>query len=173
MRIIGISGVWREDDPLWDTLGPAFLQEYPHATFVSEVEFMHPWDTDRLRACRDRTVEKYDDGEKTIFVGHSMGGPIVCASAQRFERSCVLGIVTIFSPHQYFYGEYLERLEATGPLPAPIITFGGRLDPLVPWGTRHPDSVRHEMLWADHRFALLYNVGGIANHIARVSKETF
>lgn len=173
MRIVGISGVWREDDPLWDTLGPAFLQEYLHAMFVAVVKFLHPWDTQGLNACVDEIVALYDDGEDTIFVGHSMGGPLACAAAKRFKNSKVLGIVTIFSPHTYFYGEYLIRLGATGALPAPIITFGARFDPLVPWGTRHPDSIRHEMLWAEHRYALLRNVGGIADHIARVSRETF
>src|SRR6202451_178499 len=100
MRIIGINGVWYFENPIWDTLVPAFKSRFPEAEFrVEEDTGCWPTEILRMRCFVDNLVQKYDDGIESLIIGHSMGGIHACALAKRLHRTKVRGIATIFSPH--------------------------------------------------------------------------
>lgn len=172
MRLLAINGVWCFQNPVWNTLIPALRSVLP-ITEVAVVEDTgaHPWQITRLRRFRDRIVEKYDDGEVTLIVGHSMGGVTGCAVAGSFRRTCVVGIVSIFAPHTTWGGAFPHLLDGAGKLPAPIVTFRGRYDELVWWGTKHPESARHTTLRANH-FSDLVDFKHNAETIADITEKT-
>ncbi|MGH7141026.1 MAG: alpha/beta fold hydrolase [Minisyncoccia bacterium] len=102
MRIIGINGVWCWQNPVWDTLRPAFLERFSGATFIIEGDFdLWPHELTRMRRFIAGLCEKYDDGTPALLVGHSMGGIFALAVAAQLRRTKVLGITTIFSPHRF------------------------------------------------------------------------
>jgi pimeloyl-ACP methyl ester carboxylesterase len=173
MRIIGISGVWCDQNPIWKPLREAFTREFPRSEFVVKEEAgCHPWEIWRLRKIVQDICREYDDGTPTLFVGHSMGGIIACAAAQKFRRSRIRGIVTIYSPHVFLGGFFSYALEAVGILPAPVLSFNARRDELVWWGARHPHSAVHITLPSNH-FTDLRDDPGLSAIIADITKREF
>jgi hypothetical protein len=74
VRIIGINGVWCDRNPVWNNLEAAFRSRFHVSDFVIEEEMnCHPWQVARLRRFADRILERYDDGDETLLIGHSMG----------------------------------------------------------------------------------------------------
>mgnify|MGYP003394581437 CR=1 FL=1 len=152
MRIIGISGVWCNQNPIWNNIVPAFRRRFDPTDFVVEEEsWCHPWEVIRLRRFAERIVEKHDDGTDTLIIGHSMGGVVACAAANRFARSRVQGIVTIFSPHRFLSDAFTHAIGAHKGVTVPVVTFSARYDTLVWWGAEHPQSVAHIRLPCDHQ----------------------
>ena len=173
MRIIGISGVWSYDNPVWINLRKAFLREFPGARMVIEEESgCNPWEIRRLQDFADRLVRKYDDGTETLIVGHSMGGVIACAVADQFTRSAVRGIVSIYAPHHFFGGSFSRRLDAPARPEVPIISFQARYDEVVWWGTRHKHTVEHTLLDSSHQTSLVANEK-LAQKIAEITRRRF
>jgi hypothetical protein len=71
VRIIGINGVWCDRNPVWNNLETAFRRRFHVSDFVIEEEMnCHPWQVARLRRFADRILERYDDGEETLLIGH-------------------------------------------------------------------------------------------------------
>ena len=170
MRILCISGVWCLQHPgsMWSNIGTAFTDQFPDAELViAEEHNLHPWEFERMRRFCDHLVHAYDDGMETLLVGHSMGGIIACAIAKRFKKTRIHGIVTIFSPHTFLGGVFPMVLSVTDDLRIPIISFGAVGDILVWWGTRHPESRMHQMLWSTHLSSLINN-----SRIARIIAVT-
>jgi alpha-beta hydrolase superfamily lysophospholipase len=136
-----------------------FRRQFPeiHEMVVEQLDFCHPWDFERLQGFRDHLVAKYDDGIPTLIVGHSMGGVIACAIADRFEKTEVRGIVTIYSPHTFLREIFPRGLDAPRELRPKIVSFGAIGDMIVLWGTRHPDATRHFRVLSTHRGSLVRN----------------
>ena len=170
MRILGINGVWCHTNPIWNTLVPAFKEKFPDAQFVIE-EDSGCWPTEvrRMRKFVDHLYDKYDDGVDALLVGHSMGGIYASALANRFQRSTVRGVVTIFSPHSFLGGVFPLVLGVT-PLKAPIVSFRATRDMLVWWGTKHRQSIAHTDLSCDH-FVQLSRSKELAEKIADDTKK--
>jgi pimeloyl-ACP methyl ester carboxylesterase len=149
MRLLGVNGVWCFDNPVVPVVARAIAYRAPIADIQNtEERGMLPIDIPRMIRYRDALVQRYDDGMESLIVGHSLGGVIACAIAQRLRNTPVVGIVTINSPHNYV--GYTRVLGARGDLPAPIVTFQSSHDRVVLWGTRHPAAKRHVVLDADH-----------------------
>ncbi len=149
MRLLGVNGIWCFDNPVVPAVARAIASKAPIADIQNtEERGMLPIDIPRMIRYRDALVQRYDDGIESLIVGHSLGGVIACAVAQRLQKTPVVGIVTINSPHNYV--GYTCVLGARGDLPAPIVTFQSARDRVVLWGTRHPAAAKHLVLDADH-----------------------
>lgn len=112
-----------------------------------------------MRELGNRIVQEFDTGEDTILVGHSVGGVIACATAPRFVKSNLLCVVTIFSPHTYFFSHFSRTLKVDKEALAriPILSFGARFDALVPFGAQFPRAKHHEIFESDHLFRLMFS----------------
>jgi alpha-beta hydrolase superfamily lysophospholipase len=179
MKIVFIAGTWYKKGaylPIWGNVSRALRAHYPDATFVYKQAWYHLWELEKMKALSDSIVAEEDTGEDILLVGHSMGGIMACGIAKQFKQSRVLGIVTIFSPHEL--GKYLPRLDfykkiygGVSDPQVPIISFGGYLDPLVWWWrSRHPRSMHHVNFLSDHRFLLGWRKH-IAETIASITRE--
>lgn len=158
MRIICVSGVWSYGNPIWDTIVPALAEELPVESHVHEEDTgLHPWEIARMRRFVQVTAARYDDGVETLLVGHSMGGIMACAMAEHFAKTHVLGIVSIFSPHQLFGGMFAQA-HGLRPRPvAPLVSFAAQRDELVWWGAEHPHARLHVTLPSNHFTELVGN----------------
>ncbi len=173
MRIVGISGVWsNENKNPWKNLGAAFLDVFPSAQFsVEEEYFCHPWEIERLRSFTAEVVAKHDDGERLLLVGHSMGGVIACASSPSFKRSPVCGIATIFSPHRSWGGVFTQSLNSRAlSADVPIVSFAAKYDELVWWGAEHPQALEHIKLHSNHLTDIVHNKQ-VSETIAKETKR--
>lgn len=155
MRILCIGGFWKKQNPILGALETASASVFPDAEFVIEEEpWLHPYQVFRIRAFADRLVRNYDDGETLLLMGHSFGGIIARSIEQRFERSRVVGISTVFSPHGL---PFWFLLPLTDPA-APMVTFGGVYDIVVPyWFSQHPRAVANVPMPTDHWQAVATN----------------
>lgn len=181
VRLLCISGITipilpRPKKQIWPNIEAGFISEYPE---IDEVVIeridrrCRPWDFDWMKEFCDDLVARYDDGKPTIIVGHSAGGIFACNIAERFENTCVLGVVTICSPHELLDGLFLRKLEVRSDINIPIISVGGMVDGIVPvWTTRHPLSRKHKSFWATHRRTFARRPY-ISRDIARIAKKEF
>ena len=143
--------MWCDRNPVWNNLEAAFRRRFHVSEFVIEEEVnCHPWQVARLRRFADRILERYDDGEETLLIGHSMGGVTACAIANRFRKSRVRGVVSIFAPHRLLGGLFARSLQVPREMRVPVITFEAQRDRLVWWGAKHPQSVVHTVLATNH-----------------------
>lgn len=155
MYIIGVSGAWTEQCPVWGHIFAACRHMYPRAKMaVAEAPYCQLWELARMQALMDEIVERFDRGEECLLIGHSLGGILACASALRFRASRIVGIVTICSPHTYFGQAYplISLLGADKRAASPILSYGAKRDEVLWWGmgTRHPHARQHAMLDANH-----------------------
>jgi pimeloyl-ACP methyl ester carboxylesterase len=179
MKIVLIAGTWYREDvylSIWGNIQSALKYQYPEASFVCKQAVYHLWNLDIMKSLGNSIVAEEDTGEDILLLGHSMGGIIACGIASKFKKSRVVGVVTIFSPHML--GKVIPGLDYTRILfgkrekiPAPVISFGGAIDPLV-WSmfTAHPNALHHEILWSDHRF-LLGSSQEVSDRIANVVRD--
>lgn len=170
MRIIGISGAWSINNPIWSLLGPAFIQQFKGQFVVEEEHNCHPWHIARLSHFAKKIVRGYDDGAQTLLVGHSMGGLVACSIANKFKKSHVCGVVTICTPHQFPNRLFAHMFGAGTKVNAPIVSFGAKNDEVVWWGAAHPQARRHITINSDHFFALADD-HQLAHSIAQQSKN--
>lgn len=173
MHIIAISGIWCPEQTIaiWEPMLRAFKKNFPFARMSVEQEGgIWPWDIARMNDFCDRIVARHDEGGKTLLLGHSMGGVFATAIANRFRRTPVFGVVTIFSPHLFFGGLYPWLLGETERVRAPIVSFGASDDELVWWGTRHPQSISHTTLLSTHYVSLLTSPE-LVDEIATTTKK--
>jgi len=142
---------------MWDGAQTAFGEVYPDARFETYFDYYHILESKIMRNLVRTLVERNDTGDDVLLLGHSMGGVIAHAMATHFVRSRVRGIVTVFSPHTYLWGQFGKQLEAQPISDAtPFITFEGTLDWLVPFGTAwHPQTWKHVRLVTDHQEGLM------------------
>jgi pimeloyl-ACP methyl ester carboxylesterase len=144
LKIIGIVGIgnfFGADDMLWNHLRTACIEIMPDATFVIEHALYFPWQKDIIATFANDIVEKHDTGEDLILLGYSLGGIIACACAPRFTKSNIRVIATIGAPHRIGMFYRWLNAEAT-PLPMPVLSFTGILDPVVlSMLTRYPASI--------------------------------
>jgi pimeloyl-ACP methyl ester carboxylesterase len=170
MRVIGISGLWCYDDPVWRTVGPAFEQHFDCAFMAEEFRALHLLQINRMRRFVSQIVEKYDDGAHTLLVGHSMGGVFACAVAERMKRTSLLGIVSVFAPQRFPIPRLWSLIGDPQTINVPIITFCAKRDEGVWWGSRHPRSKCHTKLECDY-FKDISNDPSFAMNIARITKR--
>jgi pimeloyl-ACP methyl ester carboxylesterase len=169
VRIIGINGVWCDRNPVWNNLEAAFRSRFHVSDFVIEEEMnCHPWQVARLRRFADRILERYDDGDETLLIGHSMGGVTACAIASRFRKSRVRGVVSIFAPHRFLGGVFARSLKVPREMRVPVITFEAQRDRLVWWGAKHPQSLVHTVLATNHLDDLIDD----HRHAEKIAEET-
>ena len=166
LRIVAVSGIRSRNNPIWRHFFAAFKEFLPHGCMEIEeepmCEFYH---IGRFRRFAGRLVERYDDGRQTLFVGHSMGGLISCKVVSELQITPVVGVITVFTPHQHWpFARLLQVPKNPG---VPTISFEAERDHLVPWGTRHPLSSLHTKISSRH-------LRGIADdpRIARSIVET-
>ncbi len=172
MKIVMINGIRTDPLFMWDEFRTEFERVLPGAKFVVETEpncLLR--EIGRFRSFTRRTVERHDTGEDLLLVGHSLGGVLACAMEPLFKKSKVIGIATIHSPHQYFFG-ICSRVFHAGTVCAPVISFQGLHDWLVWWGTKHPQARRHVRNHADH-FNDLWEYSENARMIVNVIMEEF
>jgi surfactin synthase thioesterase subunit len=131
-----------------------------------------------MKDLSSQILEEEDTDDDILLLGHSMGGIMACGLAPQFKKGRIRGVVTVFTPHTL--GRVIPALDyyriIYGDLPsvsAPIISFGGMLDPLVWWCfTRHPRSVKHVYVASDHRFLLGWR-RSIGRRIAQEAADMF
>ncbi len=170
MRIIGIGGLWSDKNAMWITVEKAFRNEFPSANFFIEEEpYLQLYEACRTRALADRIVSNHDTGEDVILVPHSFGGLIACSITNRFQRSSVVGIASIFAPH--LLGLSFLVPCSHGEPRAPIVSFGGKWDYVVPSiFTRHPRSIAHVTLNSNHWQDIANDIR-LAEEIATATKR--
>ncbi len=172
MRILMISGILTPGDERWDAFRAAFKKRLPGAKFCVATEpWCHLWEIDRFRKFTLRTAAKFDTGEDTIMIGHSLGGVMACAVQSLFCETRVLGITTVHSPHRFFGGIMTKVLHAYD-VTAPIVSVQGMHDGLVWWGSKHPRSIRHVRNHANH-ISDLIEFPENADLIAEITVQTF
>lgn len=184
MRLLCLSGIPippipllpRPKEQIWPNIESALRVPFPE---IDEVKIeriersCRPWDFDLMKTHCDDLVARYDDGKPTIMVGHSAGGIFACYIAERFERTEVLGIVTICTPHRLMRGLYPRKLKVRNDVGIPIISMGGIIDLIVPvWATKHRQSCKHKRFWATHRRSFARRPD-ISRAIARIAKKEF
>ena len=162
MRILCIVGIWnfrRLYNKIWRNLETAFKEKFPDASFEVEHLWYSPWEWQKMRDFANRLVEEYDTGEELLIVGYSLGGVIATAMAPRFKRSKVRCVVSIFAPHRYLFGLFSRMLDSQPSkiAAAPVISFGARLDVMVPWGSRYSETAPHVWIWSNHLLRLLFS----------------
>lgn len=175
LTILGISGIRSNKNPIWETIGPAFLKEFPNAHFVLEeehdCEFYEYW---RFRKLTDRLVHTYDDGRDLIIVGHSMGGIVATALVGRLRKSRVICLVSIAAPHHTCGSIFSRLLQAPRDPQVPHLTFQVIPDRVVPWGTKHRHSSDHAVVRSSipraHKFAFVHEPQHGAFIAARVKR---
>jgi hypothetical protein len=121
-----------------------------------------------MRRFADRILERYDDGEDTLLVGHSIGGVTACAISDRIRKSRARGVVSIFAPHRFLGGVFARSLRVPREIRVPVITFEAQRDRLVWWGAKHPQSVMHTVLATNHLHDLINDHW----HADKIAEET-
>jgi pimeloyl-ACP methyl ester carboxylesterase len=171
--ILGINGVLCYDNPVWNTLMPAFLRYFPSAQCVVEEDTgLQLWQLRRMQRFMEMLCKKYDRPEtKLILVGHSMGGLFASAIASRLQEAELAGVTTVCSPNSSVW-MYPLYLGAARRFDAPAVSFGGARDRYVLYGTRHPRAVYHQTIDCDHYESLSRN-RQVAEWIASVSAKHF
>lgn len=171
--VLGINGVLCYDNPIWNTLKPAFLRHFPTAQCtVEEDTGLELWQLRRMQRFMSMVLEKYDRPQtELVLIGHSMGGLFASAIASRLQRAELVGVTTICSPNSnvWLYPLYLG---ATRRFDAPVVSFGGARDRYVLYGTRHPRAIYHQAIDCDHYESLSCN-RQMAEWIASVSAKHF
>ena len=179
IEIVAIGGVLTSSKTrTWRHLKPAFLERFPGATFFEEVAaHCGPMDYGALRSLIDRVVEQYGNSDKQlILMGLSAGTLVAEAAATRMRKADIRLIVSIFGPHTTFgplATAWLQwRLGLSYQKDAPVISFHGKRDIVVPLGSRHPHAKVHEELDSDHQRDLMVNPL-LAKRIAKIAREQF
>lgn len=149
---------------IWRAFTDALHAEFPDTTIILIRRHYHPWSRTRMLAYIDEIVRAHDDGSDTLLIGHSMGGIVAMAIAERLQRAQVRAVVTIFSPHRLLGGLFSRQLDSLR-VKAPLITFGALPDRMVPYGAKHPDSVLHTVFFTDHLWGLKWRAVDIARII--------
>jgi pimeloyl-ACP methyl ester carboxylesterase len=169
-RIVIIEGLWRYDNRLAIALERGLRKQFPGVIIVCESIYgCWPFEINRLIKFVECLAHKYDDGIRTMFLGHSFGGIIACALDGMLMNTPIAGIVTVCSPHEYMFGIFPYKIGADHKLEAPIITFGARYDVVVPWGSCHPQSREHQELLCDHRYWMICN----EIHAERIARAAY
>lgn len=174
-KIVLISGIWNRNfhDRLWENLRNSFAKQFPNAEIVVEGLSYSPWQIGVIRRFADDILKRHDIGGTALLVGHSMGGVIATTVANKFVRTTIVGIATIFSPHEYLGGFFQKALATNNPLaPFPVITFQAYWDTMVLWGTKHKESRSHVAINTDHVYGLM-RTPQHTDLIARLCRETF
>ncbi len=167
MRFLGINGILCFDNPVLQQVSTALSRLVPFTQVqITEETGMHFHQVSRFVRYRDWLSSEFDDGVPTLLVGHSLGGVIACSVSRTLKRTKVVGIVTINAPHRYI--GYSRVLDAVGDLPAPIVTFQGKRDRVVFWGTKHPQSQLHTVLDVDH----YRDIGNYPHHAKAIAEHT-
>lgn len=157
MRFICIGGLWipaerlRPEKTIWTPLTREIGREIPNSTFViKELEYLRLKQRARVLELIDHIVESCDDGEDTTLIGKSVGGKIAEVIANRFVRSRVRAIITIFTPHRLPMRFLVPKTHENHDIP--ILTFGGSWRDYVvpPILTRHRRSIAHKRLNSNH-----------------------
>lgn len=165
--IVGVIDVRLLSKYSWVKMERALKEAFGSDTEVSvEHLFYVSWQKRRIVSFASSILKKYDTGEELLLIGHSFGGLIACAIADRFRKSCVRAVVTIFSAHQ-FAGRALQPYPAKPKVP--VLSFSALFDWVVPWGARHPHAVSHEVVFTDH-FMFPAFWPGPWRHVARATK---
>jgi len=104
MKIVALCGMLdntRRFPRFWNNYEKAFMGYYPNANFVVHTKFYWPWQFKKMTEYSDELISKYDDGEDIILLGHSLGGAIATAIAERFNKSRILMVVNVNAPVRF------------------------------------------------------------------------
>ncbi len=162
MRIIFVPGIktydfylngWRKD------LAKNFSGI--EAVFLNDIFYMW-WQINKLEQIIDNGLALLNDGKPTLLLAHSFGGILAKTMIDRATTANITGLVTMCSPHHMNYlGVQRTKNKLKTPLtvPVPTYTFGGYLDPVVPYKYTSFKDTPHTNLWCEHlSYLLLPNV---------------
>ncbi len=103
-------------------------------------------------------VEILDDGKPTVILAHSFGGILAKTMIKRAKNHKVIKLITMASPHtmKAFLVESTKKfLQTPESVEVPTITFGGTLDPIVPYKYTKTKNSTHENFVCEHMAFLL------------------
>ena len=151
MRTIFIVGI---KTPQWYLRG--WRKDLPQAVFIDDW-YLH-WQTKKLAKIVNKGVELLNDGQPTTIIAHSFGGLLARKMIAQAKKHNVQKLITMASPHTYPFPltRARQKLNLPDNVEIPQIqTWGGYLDPVVPFNfTRLPNS-EHQNLPVEHLAWLL------------------
>lgn len=160
--------------PMWKQIRRASKNEFPESYFASTRCYYWHYGKAKVEEYKQRILRMYDkEGDKILLVGQSMGGLHACDLAGQFKKAKVVGVVTINTPHNSWYGGFSRYFGGNKKLSVPVVSFGATRDWLVPFGTQHPQAIVHRMFDADHQEDLKVNRDGIVDKMFKIIKEVF
>lgn len=127
---------------------------FPKIQVLVIEKFYHHLDIENLEHLANRVTNILKYEKPTLVIGHSFGGIIIRAAVERLEKTSHIKVVTLGSPHimkRFGIERAKHALQVKEISPVPIISFGGYLDPVVPFRiAEYPQSKEHHNLWTDH-----------------------
>ena len=167
-RIIFIPGIktydwylkgWKRD------LRAAFPDR--EVVFLDHVFYLH-FQHEKLARIVEQGMELMVDGRPTAMLGHSFGGMLAKAILYRLylkgRSKHIVRLLTMGTPHTMSMlgvksaREFLDIPTVFPEEPqSSIVTFGGYLDPVVPFPFTAMESSKHENLWVEHLSFLLFS----------------
>ena len=114
-----------------------FLQKhFPDKEIILIQDFYFYQQSDKVEAMIGRSVEALSSEKKTLIFAHSFGGMIARAAIARLENmEHVVLLATLGSPHgieDFGMREVIAAHRIPDTCTVPVMTFGGRVDPVVP-----------------------------------------
>jgi len=128
--------------------------------FLNDIFYFH-WEKNKTKKIVDKGTKILQTPKKTIILAHSFGGILATKMISNLEdTSFIEKFITMATPHQMkIFGvkKAKESLKWTENINTNLYTFGGYLDPVVPYfWTQSKNSKSHKNLWCEHLGFLLF-----------------
>ena len=157
-RIIYIGGIWNQKykNNKWKKV---LREKYPEKEIIFFTNiFYWTWQIKKIEKIISSILEVLKNEKKTIIISHSFGGLIGKTVISRLPKENMNQIklfISIASPHKMFFYQPLNitriKLKIPKNMPrTPFITFGGYLDPMVPFFMSHIDRKHSINFWVEH-----------------------
>lgn len=169
MRIVCIVGSWDTSPPdciFWGHFDKAFQQEWPDCDIHRVRHPYHPWQKTKIQAIARHVLSAFDDGQPTLFIGHSIGGVVAQWAAGQMQHTPVLGVISVCGPLSV---ARLWGLHAKNPK-VKTHSVMGWFDPIVPFWLGYLPG-RTSILPMDHFFCFLQNHPGTAMKVVKAARQ--
>lgn len=151
LRVLGLVGIfdcWGIQDGLWKNIEAELREQMPGCEIDVVRKYFKPWETALIQDYAFEAVSRFDDGKPTLLLGYSLGGVVAQVMAEKFQKSEIVGVVSLCSPLKWAdkWG-FTWHPEA---LPGKRLAIMGTVDMLVPWWTAQVPNVAQRTMWIDH-----------------------